>query len=603
MFHRKYSLSKSRGVLKWCYQWYSKNWSTIQKNELVIFEKKMENLDGAILIGDKSEASRLAKELEEYGHGRIKSSTFHYVKEIIFALVIALALATLVRMTWFELYKIPTGSMRPTYKEEDHLIVSKTTHGINIPLLTNHFYFDPDKVIRGNPVIWSGDQVDIPNNDTKYFWIFPSKKRYIKRLIGKPGDTLYFYGGKIYGIDSEGNRISELLDNPHLKGLEYIPFTSFEGKPVNVKPDNSGIAQQTLFMHFNRPIGRVTYNWLGKITGEIKTPDGWQKGGSNGMHFYDIYGIKNFAMARLLNEGQLSALYPKLSKQQPKAPLYLELRYHPTLKDQTLTPNGNRNHSLVTTDVSVIPLSEEHMKNLMNALYTARFDVVDNRARLYSESPYSFNAYNPGFPGVDDGTYEFYYGKASKIGFKGLSTELPQDHPLYEMSTENLQKLFNLGTNFSEIYSPHHPNPFYQPARFAYFRNGDLYVMGSPVLLKDDPTLSQLSFVDSGSPTDEVIQKYGLKIPEGHYLVLGDNHAMSADSRFFGFVPEENLQGTPSFIFWPPGSNFGFPNQASYPYFTISNVVVWSIVAIVLVVWWIFHRRNLKQSVYKKLSK
>ena len=32
-----------------------------------------------------------------------------------------------------------------------------------------------------------------------YIFILSGKKQYIKRLMGKPGDILYFYGGEIYG--------------------------------------------------------------------------------------------------------------------------------------------------------------------------------------------------------------------------------------------------------------------------------------------------------------------------------------------------------------------------------------------------------------------
>ncbi|MBV8207253.1 MAG: signal peptidase I [Acidobacteria bacterium] len=41
-----------------------------------------------------------------------------------------------------------------------------------------------------------------------------------------------------------------------------------------------------------------------------------------------------------------------------------------------------------------------------------------------------------------------------------------------------------------------------------------------------------------------------LVVPPGRYFGMGDNRDVSYDSRFWGFIPQENIIGRPLFIYW-----------------------------------------------------
>jgi signal peptidase I len=63
----------------------------------------------------------------------------------------------------------------------------------------------------------------------------------------------------------------------------------------------------------------------------------------------------------------------------------------------------------------------------------------------------------------------------------------------------------------------------------------------------------------------KLVEDGQLIIPQGYYFVLGDNRDDSQDSRYWGFVPRENIIGRPLLIYWsvktadtPPGSVYRF---------------------------------------------
>jgi signal peptidase I len=46
------------------------------------------------------------------------------------------------------------------------------------------------------------------------------------------------------------------------------------------------------------------------------------------------------------------------------------------------------------------------------------------------------------------------------------------------------------------------------------------------------------------------IQGDDIVVPPDHYFAMGDNRDVSLDSRYWGFIPKENIIGRPMFIYW-----------------------------------------------------
>lgn len=84
------------------------------------------------------------------------------------------------------------------------------------------------------------------------------------------------------------------------------------------------------------------------------------------------------------------------------------------------------------------------------------------------------------------------------------------------------------------------------PGERIRISDGTIYINDAPLM---DPTFNRFYYYNRGDLMElgqEVV------VPEKSYFVLGDNSASSKDSRYWGFVPENNILGKAILIYWPP---------------------------------------------------
>jgi signal peptidase I len=107
------------------------------------------------------------------------------------------------------------------------------------------------------------------------------------------------------------------------------------------------------------------------------------------------------------------------------------------------------------------------------------------------------------------------------------------------------------------------------PGDRIHLRNGIVYLNGvaqdepqaaKPKPDRYDPYVNDFPSVDPSDEPDVTaawtvelpthMQSNDLVVPPGKYFVMGDNRTNSMDSRYWGFVPRENIIGRSLIVFW-----------------------------------------------------
>lgn len=147
-----------------------------------------------------------------------KKSTFREYAE---AIIIALVLALFIRTFIVQAFKIPSGSMLPTLKIGDHILVNKFIYGIKLPFAGTVLV--PVKEPQPNDIV---------------VFKFPRdpKLDYIKRVIAVAGDTIEVRDKKISINGKPFEDLHGVHTDPRVLPASSSPRDNFG--PVTVPEDH-----------------------------------------------------------------------------------------------------------------------------------------------------------------------------------------------------------------------------------------------------------------------------------------------------------------------------------------------------------------------------
>ena len=182
-------------LLKEAKRLFKKKKRRLDEESRKIVEQMIADLEAELMTGGAEEIRRAKEKLYEAVTGYIPRTGFDVFKDYVRALLIALFIGLLVRQFVIEPFRIPTGSMIPTLKIGDKILVTKFTYGLNIPF-TNVKIFDFNKPDRWDVVVFTTSNIRDSSSIDKNF---------VKRVVGLPGETIEIRDGEIYKYEYDEN--------------------------------------------------------------------------------------------------------------------------------------------------------------------------------------------------------------------------------------------------------------------------------------------------------------------------------------------------------------------------------------------------------------
>lgn len=142
------------------------------------------------------------------------------------SLGLAIGLALVIRWTLGEPYRIPSGSMLPTFKVGDRIFVNKFVYGWRWPLNDFRIPFTKIRLDYASKRIWKGrdpERFDIV--------VFKAVEKdtfqdvLVKRVVGLPGERVHIYDGKVH-IDGKPLELPASMPK-----VEYTQFAEYGVRP------------------------------------------------------------------------------------------------------------------------------------------------------------------------------------------------------------------------------------------------------------------------------------------------------------------------------------------------------------------------------------
>jgi signal peptidase I len=143
-----------------------------------------------------------------------------FLRELPVLILLAFALALVLKTFVVQAFYIPSGSMEPTLMPGDRVLVNKVLyepHRGDIVVFEDPSGQQPDRGIVGGVLHWLSEGLGFAR---------PPNEDFIKRVIGLPGETVELRDGNLY---VDGERVPQ----PYLKG----PVDTRPYGPKTVPPD------------------------------------------------------------------------------------------------------------------------------------------------------------------------------------------------------------------------------------------------------------------------------------------------------------------------------------------------------------------------------